>query len=209
MGVRFAGQFMLVTSWTYFIVYLLVLVISLSAIGHFKLAQLSLGPITVMAAGVQAAVIALAAKRFQVDTRRALRFLFLAGVGHGRGDPAVDRPDLPGPRARHDHRPGPVMAPGPGPGALSSAWASPSTPFSGAATSGLRAVRAARENLRLALIMLPFLFVPCMGGAALWGARGAAIGLCISYTVYAVLGWFLLVRVVRHFEPSVVAPTPR
>ena len=62
--------------------------------------------------------------------------------------------------------------------------------FSGAATSGLRAMRAAQENLRLALIMLPFLFVPCMGGAALWGARGAAIGLCFAYAVYAVLGWY-------------------
>ncbi len=208
VGVRFAGQFMLVTSWTYFIVYLLVLVISLSAIGHFKLAQLSLGPITVMAAGVQAAVIALAAKRFQVDTRRAMRFLVLAGAGMAAVTllwtaliylaPVHAMTTVLGrswPQAR-------ALVPFIGLGFALSA-------FSGAATSGLRAVRAARENLRLALIMLPFLFVPCMGGAALWGARGAAIGLCIAYTVYAVLGWFLLVRVVRHFEPSVVAPTPR
>ena len=51
VGLRFAGQFMLVTSWTYLIAYLLLLVLSLSAIGEFKLAQLALGPITVRLAG--------------------------------------------------------------------------------------------------------------------------------------------------------------
>ena len=79
VGLRFAGQFMLVTSWTYFISYLLLFVLPLAAIGVFKLSQLALGPITVLLAGVQSALIALATKRFQVDTRKAIRFLLLAG----------------------------------------------------------------------------------------------------------------------------------
>ena len=81
VGLRFAGQFMLVTSWTYLISYLLLFVLSLSAIGEFKLSQLALGPITVLLAGVQSALIALAARRFQVDTHKALRFLALGGAG--------------------------------------------------------------------------------------------------------------------------------
>ena len=51
------------------------------SIGVFKLSQLALGPITVLLAGVQSALIALATKRFQVDTRKAVRFLLSAGVG--------------------------------------------------------------------------------------------------------------------------------
>jgi succinoglycan biosynthesis transport protein ExoP len=203
VGVRFAGQFMLVTSWSYFIVYLLVLVITLSAIGHFKLAQLSIGPITVMAAGLQAALISLGARRFQVNKHKATHFFLFAGLGTAFVTllwtaliyfaPVHIMTSLLGPswpQAR-------VLVPYVGLGfALSS--------FSGAATSGLRAVRAAKENLRLALIMVPFLFIPCMGGAVLWGARGAAIGLCVAYSVYSILGWILLVRVVRRFEPAVI-----
>ena len=54
--------------------------LSLSAIGEFKLAQLALGPITVLLAGVQSALIALAAKRFQVDVHRAIQLLLLVGL---------------------------------------------------------------------------------------------------------------------------------
>jgi succinoglycan biosynthesis transport protein ExoP len=203
VGLRFAGQFMLVTSWSYFIVYLLVLVITLSAIGHFKLAQLSIGPITVMAAGLQAALISLGARRFQVDKHRATRFFLLAGFGTAFVTllwtalvyfaPVHTMTSILGPswpQAR-------LLVPFVGLGfALSS--------FSGAATSALRAVRAAQENLRLAMIMVPFLFIPCMGGAVLWGARGAAIGLCVAYSVYSILGWGLLTRVVRRFEPNAI-----
>jgi O-antigen/teichoic acid export membrane protein len=202
VGVRFAGQFMLVTSWSYFIVYLLVLVIALSAIGHFKLAQLSIGPITVMAAGLQAALVSLGAKRFQVDKHKATHFLLLAGSGTALVTllwtglvyfaPVHTMTTLLGPswpQAR-------ILVPYVGLGFALSA-------FSGAATSGLRAVRAAKENLHLAIIMVPFLSVPCMGGALLWGARGAAIGLCFAYSVYSILGWILLARVV-HRLPNVV-----
>ena len=72
---------MLVTSWTYFISYLLLFVLPLSSIGVFKLSQLALGPITVLLAGVQSALIALATKRFQVDTHQAIRFLLIGGLG--------------------------------------------------------------------------------------------------------------------------------
>ena len=81
VGLRFAGQFMLVTSWTYFVSYLLLFVLPLASIGVFKLSQLALGPITVLLAGVQSALIALATKRFQLDTHKAVRFLLIAGVG--------------------------------------------------------------------------------------------------------------------------------
>jgi O-antigen/teichoic acid export membrane protein len=201
VGLRFAGQFMLVTSWTYFISYLLLFVLSLSAIGQFKLSQLALGPITVLLAGVQSALIALAAKRFQVDSHRALRFLAFGGAGAFvvtvvwtalvYAAPVGAMTAVFGhtwPAAR-------VIVPYAG---LSVALSG----VAGAATSGLRAMRAAGENLRLALVMVPFLFALCMGGAALYGTRGAAGGLAVAAAIYSLLGWWLLVRVAHRFVPG-------
>jgi O-antigen/teichoic acid export membrane protein len=202
VGVRFAGQFMLVTSWTYFISYLLLFVLPLASIGEFKLSQLALGPITVLLAGVQSALIALAAKRFQVDSHRAIRFLLLGGIGAFAVTLAwsalvyavpvhvmttVFGPSWPAAR---------VIVPYAGVALAVSAIA-------GAATSGLRAMRAASENLRLAVVMVPFLFLLCMGGAKVWGTRGAATGLAISGALYSVLGWWLLTKVARTFVPGV------
>jgi O-antigen/teichoic acid export membrane protein len=199
VGTRFASQFMLVTSWSYVIFYLLVFVISIEAIGLFKLSQLALGPIAVMAAGIQAPLIALAAKRFQVNTRKAVRFLLLAGVAIAVVTllwtavvyfaPLHTMTALLGtswPQAR-------ALVPFNG---LAFALAG----FSGAAFAGLRALRAAKENLRVALIMLPFQFVLCMGGAAMWGARGAVMGLSVGSGMCAVLSWTVLVRTVARFE---------
>ena len=56
--------------------------------------------------------------------------------------------------------------------------------------------------------MVPFLFIPTMGGAVLWGARGAAIGMCVAYGIYSFLGWFLLGRVVRRYQPDQVTEAP-
>jgi O-antigen/teichoic acid export membrane protein len=202
VGLRFAGQFMLVTSWTYLISYLLLFVLSLAAIGEFKLSQLALGPVTVLLAGVQSALIALAAKRFQVDTRRAVRFLLLGGIGSFavtvawtgliyaapvHSMKAVFGPNWPAAR---------VIVPYAG---LAVALSG----FAGAATSGLRAMRAASENLRLALVMVPFLFVLCLEGARLYGTRGAAGGLAIASALYSALGWCVLVRVAHGFVPGV------
>jgi O-antigen/teichoic acid export membrane protein len=202
VGVRFAGQFMLVTSWTYFVSYLLLFVLPLASIGVFKLAQLALGPITVLLAGVQSALIALATKRFQLNPHRAVRFLLIAGVGSFAvtmvwtgivyGAPTHIMVSLFGrnwPRAR-------AIVPYAG---LAVALAS----FANAAISGLRAMRAASENLRLAVVMVPFLFLFCLGGAELYGTRGAAGGLAIAGAVYSVLGWWVLVKVARAFVPGV------
>jgi O-antigen/teichoic acid export membrane protein len=202
VGLRFAGQFMLLTSWTYFIAYLLLFVLPLSDIGEFKLAQLALGPVTVLLAGVQSALIALATKRFQVDPHQAIRLLLLGGLGSVAvtivWTGLIDLAPVPAmtsvfgrswPAAR-------VIVPYAG---LAVALSG----FAGAATSGLRAMRAAGENLRLALVMVPFLFVLCMGGAELYGTRGAAGGLAVAGAVYSVLGWSLLLKVARAFVPGV------
>jgi O-antigen/teichoic acid export membrane protein len=202
VGLRFAGQFMLVTSWTYFVSYLLLFVLPLASIGVFKLSQLALGPITVLLAGVQSALIALATKRFQLDSHKAVRFLFLAGVasfavtmvwaGLVYGAPSHVMVSLFGrnwPRAR-------AILPYAG---LAVAFAS----FANAAISGLRAMRAASENLRLSVVMVPFLFLFCLGGAELYGTRGAAGGLAIAGAVYSVLGWWTLVKVARAFVRGV------
>jgi hypothetical protein len=200
IGVRFAGQFMLISSWTYFIFYLLVFVVSIDAVGLIKLAQLALGPVVVMAAGLQSALIALASTRFEQDRSRALRFLFLAGLVLALATaawtglvyllPLHTGTKVFGPTWHLARAVVPFMG-------LSFVLAS----FSGVANAGLRAMRAASETLRLAMLMLPFLFIPCVGGAALWGARGFAAGLSVAQGIYATLGWGMLIRVARRAAP--------
>ncbi|HEX4434822.1 MAG TPA: hypothetical protein VH012_08325 [Acidimicrobiales bacterium] len=204
VGLRFAGQFMLVTSWTYFVSYLLLFVLPLSSIGVFKLSQLALGPITVLLAGVQSALIALATKRFQVDTHRALRFLLIGGVGSFAltmvwtgliyGAPLHVMASLFG----RNWSAARVIVPYAG---LAVAF----TSFANAAISGLRAMRAASENLRLSVLMVPFLFVLSIGGAELYGTRGAAGGLAIAGAIYSVLAWHVLRKVAQGFVPGTSA----
>ncbi len=201
VGVRFAGQSLLVTSWTYVIVYLFILVFSVAVIGQFKLAQLAFGPIAVMGAGILTAMIALAAKAFQVDTRRAMRFVLVGGLATAAVTvlwmlavyfaPVHAMTKALGPAWPAARRLVPFIG-------LSFALSA----ISGAATSGLRAIRAARENLHLALVMIPLLFVCCMGGAVLWGVQAAAAGLCVGFVIYAVAGWAVLVRAARRYTPG-------
>lgn len=204
VGLRFAGQFMLVTSWTYFVSYLLLFVLPLASIGVFKLSQLALGPITVLLAGVQSALIALAAKRFQVDAHKALRFLLIGGVGSFAltmvwtgvvyGAPPHVMASLFG----RNWMAARAILPYAG---LAVAFAS----FANAAVSGLRAMRAASENLRLSVVMVPFLFIFCLGGAELYGTRGAAGGLAVAGAIYSILSWSLLVKLARIYVPGTSA----
>jgi O-antigen/teichoic acid export membrane protein len=204
VGLRFAGQFMLVTSWTYFISYLLLFVLPLASIGVFKLSQLALGPITVLLTGVQSALIALATKRFQLDTHKAVRFLLWGGIGSFiltmvwtalvYGAPLHVMVSLFG----RNWTAARVIVPYAG---LAVAF----TSFANAAISGLRAMRAASENLRLSVVMVPFLFVFSIGGAELYGTRGAAGGLAVAGAIYTVLAWYVLVKVARVFVPGTSA----
>jgi O-antigen/teichoic acid export membrane protein len=201
VGLRFAGQFMLVTSWTYFVSYLLLFVLPLASIGVFKLSQLALGPITVLLSGVQSALIALATKRFQIDPHKAVRFLLLGGIGSFvitmvwtgivYGAPTHLMAGLFG----HNWAAARTIVPYAG---LAVAFAS----FANAAISGLRAMRAASENLRLSVLMVPFLFLFCLGGAELYGTRGAAGGLAIAGAIYSALSWRLLVTLAHAFVPG-------
>jgi O-antigen/teichoic acid export membrane protein len=77
--------------------------------------------------------------------------------------------------------------------------------FANAAVSGLRAMRAASENLRLSVVMVPFLFIFCLGGAEIYGTRGAAGGLALAGAIYSVLSWSLLVKLARTFVPGTSA----
>jgi O-antigen/teichoic acid export membrane protein len=199
VGFRFAGQTLLVTSWTYLVVYLLVLLFSVAVIGQFKLAQLAFGPVAVMGTGILTAMIALAAKAFHADKRRALHFVLLGGLVTASltlvwlavvyALPVAAMTKLLGPTWPQARRLVPLVG-------LSFALSY----LPGAAASGLRSIRAARENLQLALYMVPVLLLSCMTGAVLWGVQGAAGGLCAGFVIYAVVGWTMLIRAVRRFE---------
>lgn len=72
--------------------------------------------------------------------------------------------------------------------------------FSGMAVGGLRAIRAASVNLRLALVMLPISFTLCLGGAALHGVLGFSYGMVATFALYAVLGWSALRSAAQRLE---------
>jgi hypothetical protein len=65
--------------------------------------------------------------------------------------------------------------------------------------AGLRALRAATANLWLGVAMVPLSFVPCLGGAAVWGAQGFAGGMALSFGIYAIGGWLMLLRAAGRF----------
>ncbi len=201
VGIRFAGQFLLSATWIYFIYYPLLFVLSVGDVGVIKLAQLVLGPITVLAAGMQSALISLATRRFRADRASALRFCAICGLAIALSTTAwtaiayflpihqvtrVFGPTWPAAR---------VVFPWMG---LAFVFGS----FSGMAVGGLRAIRAAAVNLWLAALMLPISFALCLGGAALHGVLGFSYGVAATFAIYAVLGWIALVAAARRFVPA-------
>ena len=201
VGVRFAGQFILSATWIYFIYYPLLFVLSVGDVGVIKLAQLVLGPITVLAAGMQSALVSLAARRFRANVTSALRFCAICGFAIAVATIAwtafvyflpihqvtrVFGPTWPAAR---------VVFPWMG---LAFVFGS----FSGMAVGGLRAIRAAAVNLWLAVLMLPISFALCLGGAALHGILGFSYGMAATFAVYAVLGWVALLAAARRFDPT-------
>lgn len=199
IGLRFAGQFLVGTSWAYFILYLLVFFISIEGIGLIKIAQLALGPMVVLSSGVQSALVSIVSKKWHDDQRGAVRFLKLAGVAMTitmsvwtiviyllPTNLVADVLGRTWPQAREF--------------VLWLGFAAALGSISAVAGVGLRAMRAAKELLWLSVIMVPFLFVFPLGGAELAGVRGFGIGMLVLFAIYAVLGWLVFARTARRFE---------
>jgi O-antigen/teichoic acid export membrane protein len=70
------------------------------------------------------------------------------------------------------------------------------------ATSGLRALRAAKANLWATLAVLPFTLLFSMGGAALWGAHGFIDGSAVAAGLFVVISWTVLLRVASRDVPQ-------
>ena len=199
VGLRFAGQWVLVSSWTYVAIYLFTLIFSLAVIGQFKLAQLAFGPMTVLTQGVATAMVALAARYFQIDVRRALRFVLLGIIGASAITvvwtvlvyivPVHTFTKTLGPTWPVARTLVPLMG-------LAVVISSASS----VVVAGLRSLRAAKENLRLAIGMVPILFSFTMVSGVLWGVKGAIVGICVGYGIYAVVGWLLLHRISYRLE---------
>ena len=214
IGWRFAGQFMLSSVSTYLIFYVLAFfVITVAEVGTIKLSQLAIGPIVVVITGAQSALVTIAARRFHSGRAGALGFLlvtgllmagvvvawtalvYLAPVGLLRRELG---PAWPAARA---------LVPFTG---LTFVMAA----LSGAAIAGLRALRAARENLLVALAMLPLVVAGAIIGAEAAGARGCVIGSMLAAAVTALASWSVLVRTARNADPrpapsAVAAHDPR
>ncbi|HWF14972.1 MAG TPA: hypothetical protein VG244_02205 [Acidimicrobiales bacterium] len=201
VGFRFAGQWLLVSSWAYVAIYLFVLIFSVAVIGQFKLAQVALGPITIMSQGIATGLVAVAARYFRADVRKALRFVLLGGLATAAVMllwtlaiyvvPVHSLTKALGTAWPAAHRMLPLMG-------LAFALAS----MSGAIAAGLRAIRAAKENLYLAIVMVPILAASSLVAGILWGVQAAIGGICVGYAINSIAGWWLLVRCAHRLEPG-------
>jgi hypothetical protein len=201
VGLRFAGQWMLASSWAYAAIYLFVLIFSVAVIGQFKLAQVAFGPITVMSQGIVTGLVALAARYFRVDVRKSLRFVALGGLATAAMmlgwtaavyfAPVHTLTKAFGPAWPAARRMVPLMG-----------LAFALNAMSSASVAGLRSIRAAKENLRLAMAMVPVLATCSLVGGIVWGIQAAIAGICVGYGIYAITGWTLLVRSAHRLVPG-------
>jgi O-antigen/teichoic acid export membrane protein len=199
VGVQFAGQFVVRTFGVYGVVYLLVLVISLGAIGLVKNLQLAGAPLFVLFTGVQSALVAIISRKLRQDLRQTFRFLHITAAVMTLtmavwavlvyATPPHDVAKVLGHiwiQAR--------------PYAL---WMGAGAAFSVTASAylvGLRAMRSAKDLLRLSIIMAPFQVIVPLIGAQLDGIRGLAVGTAIGGIVLAVTSWRYMVRAGARFE---------
>jgi hypothetical protein len=80
------------------------------------------------------------------------------------------------------------------------------------AVISLRAMAAARRSLRARLLVSPVILLTGMGGAALYGASGAAWGLVLGNTFAAVVFWYHLLHATSEHavsQPSRGGRVPR
>ncbi|HWD53441.1 MAG TPA: hypothetical protein VG412_13655 [Acidimicrobiales bacterium] len=204
VGTRFAGQFLVGTFGAYGVLYLLVFVLSLDAIGLIKVAQLALAPVVVLFAGVQSALVSIVSRKMRENRQQATRFLQVGGVLMTLTmaiwtlavylAPVKAVADLFGPSWAQAR---PFML-----------WIGFSTAVGSVSQAyliGLRAIRSAKELLRLVIIMAPFLVVLPLGGAKIGGIRGMAVGSGAFLVIYAVIAWVIFSRATRKFEADQAA----
>ena len=200
LGFRFAGESLLLNAWTYAAVYILILIFSLSVVGEIKLAAFVIGPMTVITSGLSTAMVAVAARFFATDTKKALRFVIGTGVLAAvicllwtlavYAVPVAKMtkilgPAWPGARAL-------VPLTGLGVAILG---------MGGTVTAGLRSMRAAKENFRLAMAGIPTIFVLSIGGGIVWGVKAALAGACAGYLLYTAAALVLLVWTAHRLHP--------
>lgn len=77
-----------------------------------------------------------------------------------------------------------------------------------AADSGLRALAAARRGLRARVALLPLVAIGGLGGAALAGAAGCAVGLLVANAIGGTIFWVQFARASREDGPTVGAAAP-
>lgn len=199
VGLRFAGQWALGGSWAYIGTYLFVLIFSLAVIGEFKLAQVAFGLVTVFSQGIVTGMVAMAARYFQVDVRKTLRFIAFGGLLTAGVmlawtaviyfTPVHTLTKALGPAWPAARRLVPLTG-----------LAFALNGISSAAVAGLRSLRAASVNLRLALIMTPVMAVCTLVGGVVWGVQAAIAGVCVGTVIYIVAAWTLLIRVANRLK---------
>jgi O-antigen/teichoic acid export membrane protein len=182
----------------------LVLVISLGAIGLVKNLQLAGAPLFVLFTGVQSALVAIISRKLRQDLRQTFRFLHITAAVMTLtmavwavlvyATPPHDVAKVLGPiwiQAR--------------PYALWMGAAAAFSVTSSAYLVGLRAMRSAKDLLRLSIIMAPFQVVVPLVGAQLDGIHGLAVGTAIGGIILAIWSWRYMIRAGARFADERMA----
>jgi O-antigen/teichoic acid export membrane protein len=204
VGTRFAGQFLVGTFGAYGVLYLLVFVISIDAIGLIKVTQLALAPVVVLFAGVQSALVSIVSRKMRENRHQATRFLQVGGVLMTLTMALWTVAVYVAPIKAVSDLFGPTWAAA-RPFMIWIGFATAVGSVSQAYLIGLRAMRSAKELLRLVIYMAPFLLVLPLGGAKIGGIRGMAIGSGAFSVIYAVISYVIFSRATRRFEAEEAA----
>jgi O-antigen/teichoic acid export membrane protein len=216
---RFVGEFGVSTLATQATVFAIGAVAGLASVGAIRAGQLLLGPLNVVYQGVGLVAIPEGVRVLQVSEAKLRRTCVglsagLAFCALGLGVVASTLPDRFGMALLGQNWPfaQEVVFP------LSISMAGFGVVLG--AGIGLRALAAAAMSLRARLLVAPVVVASAVGGAALWGARGAAWGFAVAYSVGSLVWWGYFQRALRDHErgrivssgaaeePGVLEPEP-
>ena len=201
VGLRFAAEAILWNSWAYAATFILVAIFSITEVGYIKLAAWSIMPMTVISAGIGTALVAVASKYFSVDPKKAVRFVVGTAMLIAVICVLITFAIYAVPVAKMTKVLGPAWPGARGLVILTGLGVATLT-VGGTLAAGLRAMRAAKVNLRIGMAVLPVSFVLSIGGALLWGVKAALAGAIIGNGLYATATFVWLIKEARRFQPA-------
>jgi O-antigen/teichoic acid export membrane protein len=201
---RFLGELGVSTLATQLTVFAIGAVAGLAAVGAIRAAQLLLGPLNVIYMGIGLIAVPTGARALVVSSAKLKRLCAtwstgLAACALAVGVTAAVLPDSFGTAllGQNWSSAQSLILP-------VSIWMAGFGVVLGAGV-GLRVLAAARLSLRARMLVAPLMVVSAVGGAALYGARGAAWGLAAVYPIGSIVWWRYFYRGLREYSERLLA----